>query len=189
MIWESYYWKIELQKIAKQLERRKRQTKWYDASFANVEKEIMLSAFMVRKLFDSDKIDKRIDDKEIDIVIYKSNGKKINRLKTHHPEQYFVLKKPIKSKMKVRDICNQIIHSYIFTLVYNEANKFESIFVASDYKKFRYLVELTITKYISIINKVSNYKERSVSYIFDDRINDYIVTHNIKSSTNKKYKT
>lgn len=177
MIWESYYWKTDLLKLAKQLEKRKKQTRWEDASFANAEKEIMLSAFMTRKLFDSEKIDGRIDEKEIEATIYKSNGKKINKMKNIFPDRYFELEDPIKSKIKVRDICNQIIHSYIFTLLITKENKLQSFWVASDYDKFKHLTEMSIENYIGILRQVGNYWSTSEHYIFDTKKGDYIVYH------------
>ena len=132
---------------------------------------------MMRKLFDSDKVDKRIDDREIDAVIYKSNGKKINKMKNIFPDRYFELEKPIQSKIKVRDICNQIIHSYIFTLLTNEEHKLQSFWVASDYDKFKHLIEMNLDNYVSILITVGNYWSTSEHYIFDPKKGDYIIYH------------
>jgi len=180
MIWESYYWKKDLLSYAKKLEKRKEQNKWFDSSYANMEKEIMISSFMIRKLFDSDKIDKRLDEQKIEVISYKSNGKKINKMKNIFPDRYFELEKPTKVKIKVRDICNQIIHSYIFNPLMNENNNLQAIWFASDYTKFKQLIELKIENYIDILNQIGNYWSTSEHYIFDDKKGDYEVYHDLK---------
>lgn len=177
MIWESYYWKKDLLKYSAHLEARKKQLKWVDASYANAEKDIMLSAFIIRKLFDSDKIDKRIENKEISLVIYKSNGNKVNKMKNIFPERYFDIEKPTKSKLKVREIYNQIIHSYIFSLLFDEENLLKSFWVASDYNKFKYLVEIGIDNYIDILNEIGNYWSNNEHWVYDPQKEDYNIYH------------
>jgi hypothetical protein len=179
MIWESYYWKKDILNYSKRLKKRKEQRKWFDESFANTEKDIMLSAFMIRKLFDSDKIDKRIENKEIQVVIFKSNGKKINKLKTIFQERYFELEKPNQSKLKLREICNQIIHSYIFSLITNEEQKLKSFWVASDYNKFKHLIEISIDNYVNILNLIGSYWPINEHYLFDNKKGDFIVYHDL----------
>ena len=177
MIWESLYWKTDLLKVAKRLEKRKHQKKWYDASFANAEKDIMISAFMVRKLFDSHKIDKRIDESTLPVTVYNSNGKKIHRLKVHYPERCFDIENPVKSTLKVRDLCNQIIHSYVSILIMNEQNSLQAYWFVSDYDKFKRLIQIQIDEYLDIIEIVGNYWPVSEYYEFDEKKRDYVIDH------------
>lgn len=144
----------------------------------------MLSAFMIRKLFDSDKVDKRINKKNVDVIIYKSNSNKINKLKNIFPERYFDIETPTQSKINIKDICNQIIHSYIFILIKNEKNELQSFCFASDYDKFKHLIEISIDNYISIVNEVGNYYSSSESYIYDNKKQDYIVYHDDETIRN-----
>src|ERR1035438_8115896 len=101
MIWQSWYWKKDLIEIADKLEKRVNQKKWFDSSNANAEKEIMISSFMVRKLFESQKIDDSLQNNTIKIIKYGSNGKKINVLKRLSPERFFDTDKPIKSSITI----------------------------------------------------------------------------------------
>lgn len=179
MIWESYYWKSDLLKIVKRLKKRKNQKRWPDASFANTEKDIMISAFMVRKLFDSGKVNSQIDDLPVGVKIYKSNGKKIHRLRNLSPEQYFDVENSEESKRKVRDICNQIIHSYVSVLIMNELGALQAYWFVSDYDKFKQLVEIQIDNYINILNQTSNYWPKSESYVFDKSKQDYTILHDV----------
>ena len=56
MIYEYRYWKDALLKAASDLRRRRKQTRWVDASFARLEQRVMLGFYGVRKLRDSRKI-------------------------------------------------------------------------------------------------------------------------------------
>lgn len=123
----------------------------------------MISAFMIRKLFDSGKVDSQIDDSFVDVKVYKSNGKKIHRLKNLFPERCFDIENPAESKLKVRDICNQIIHSYVSMLIMNELGVLQAYWFVSDYDKFKRLVEIQIDDYISIVDLIGNYWPRSES--------------------------
>jgi hypothetical protein len=50
MIHESHYWKDDLLKSAASLDRRLTQQRWYDGTFADVEKKVMLGFYAIRKL-------------------------------------------------------------------------------------------------------------------------------------------
>jgi hypothetical protein len=179
MIWESSYWKKEILKIADKLERRITQKKWFDASNANAEKEIMVSAFMVRKLFESKKIDDTIERKTIPIIKYPSNGKKISLLRRLSPERFFTLEVPNKSKITIKDIYNNIIHSYIFMLNIVDG-EFQYFWVASDWNKFAFMLQINVIDYISILREVGNYFPKAEGYFYDDKKEDYIVIRNEK---------
>jgi hypothetical protein len=67
MIYESHYWKDELQAIAKKLRRRRAQRRWSESSFANLEKEVMVGFYSVRKLYEASKL-------EVDPIIRTTGG-------------------------------------------------------------------------------------------------------------------
>jgi hypothetical protein len=179
MIWQSYYWKKELLKIADKLDKRINQKKWFEASNANAEKDIMISAFMIRRLYESNKIDKEMFNKTIKICQYKSNGKKINLLKRLSPDNYFDMNKPIFSNLTIKDICNNIIHSYIFILIFNDKG-FNSFWVASDYNKFKFMLEIEMKIYLPILMKVGNFYPKSEIYEYDEKLEDYKIVYNPK---------
>lgn len=67
MIWESSFWKNDLIRFSKKIKLREKQTKWLDASNANAEKDIMISAFISRKLCESRKISQKLENKDLKI--------------------------------------------------------------------------------------------------------------------------
>mgnify|MGYP001159284651 CR=1 FL=1 len=182
MIWESKYWKKDILNLADKLERRITQKKWFNASNANAEKEIMISAYMVRKLFESHKIDETIQEKAIPIIKYSSNGKKISLMRRLSPERYFDIDRPISSKIKVKDLCNNIIHSYIF-LLYIIDGEFKYFWVASDWNKFKFMFQIEVEKYIKILRSIGKNYPTAQAFIFNDKKQDFIVI-----SSDKKLK-
>ena len=177
MIWESSYWKKDLLKIAKKLEKRQNQKKWLDSSFANTEKDIMISAFMIRKLFESKKIDNIMEKENIKITSYPSNGCKINLLRRHSPEDFFKINTPITNQKSIKEICNQIIHSYVFTLILNDSNQLVSFWFMSDYNKSEQMIEITIFDYIKILKKIGTYWPSNETYTYNTKTNDFTVSH------------
>ena len=109
MISENDLWKEYLNRTAKKLSLRMVQKKWSRRSIFNLEKELFVGFFSVRKLIESNAAPKELLNKK-----YKS---------LHFPRKYFseveidneISYKPPKGFFKeitVRDICNQFIHSY-----------------------------------------------------------------------------
>jgi len=179
MIWESYYWKSDLIKTAKKLKNRLNQKKWFDSSFANAEKEIMISAFMIRKLFDSNKIEKEIETRVVDAIYYKSNGKEMYWTSNLFPGDYYDLENPIETKISLRNICNQIIHSYVFALIMTESNQLKSFWFVSDFNKAKQLVEVNINVYIKILDYIGNYWPINEYYHYNSESTDFEVKQNL----------
>jgi hypothetical protein len=177
MIWESAYWKNDLIRLNKKITSRLKQVKWTDASNANCEKELMIAGFISRKLFDSKKISAELENYELQIVKFKSNGKRIHLLERLSPELYFDLDNPIKATIKFRTLCNQVIHSYIFILLRNEDRNFTHFWVASDFDKFKFMYQIDVKSYSSVLLEIGMYWPKHESYEFDSIKNDYIVKY------------
>ena len=64
-------------------------------------------------------------------------------------------RRKIKEQRKYEFIINQIIHSFVFTLIFNEENRFSGILVTSDTSKNKSLFEIDVFEYIKLILSVS----------------------------------
>jgi hypothetical protein len=53
MIFDSHYWRRALRASAADLRMRKKQVRWTEATFGNVERSVMTGAYTVRKLLES----------------------------------------------------------------------------------------------------------------------------------------
>ena len=93
------------------------------------------------------------------------------------PEKYFHLDKPTETTTKVIDLYNNIIHSYIFIMIFEDDNKLRKFWVASDRNKFKFMMEIKVSEYISILREVGNFWPISAEFSYDPNKNDYTVKY------------
>jgi hypothetical protein len=138
MIYESYYWKNELYKNYKCLVNFKKLKRIRDESFGKMEKAIMMSAYIIRKLNDAEKIPSDFITESIKLKKCKTNTKIIDHMNWHRIDENYQLKNGTVENHNWNFIFNQLIHSFTFLPVYNN-NKFCGILFNSDFTKNKYL--------------------------------------------------
>lgn len=175
MIWESSYWKNDLLKNADKLKKRLLQKRWTEISFVNLEKEIFISFYSIRKLVEAKKISNKLASTNINVISYKNNGKIVTHYNWHRIEECFDLEKPNREKQPLSFICNQLIHSYIFMPGFDDKNLLDSIFFSSDNKRNIRLYRLDIEVVIKLLDDIgNNYPSKSV-FKFNKEKQDYDV--------------
>ena len=131
MIYVSLPWKNELKRIKKYLESNNLYDKKgiaNDTKIFHFEKNIFISAFIIRKLIESDKMSDYIDNLSIKVKIYKPN-KHIDKLHCNIDEDEYDWNKIEKKDISIKDIANYLIHSYVFNFSINDKDcKVESFF-------------------------------------------------------------
>jgi hypothetical protein len=120
MIWEPSLWKSDLLRKARDLRIRKTQTRWPEASLANLEKSLMVGFYSVRKLIEADKVATSIKRETIALIEYPATGKKVTKLNWHRVEELYDLNKPKTVTRNALFICNQFVHSFVFLTVFND---------------------------------------------------------------------
>jgi hypothetical protein len=60
MIEEDSYWRADLNKFSERLKKRYGRRKWAKQTLYEIEKEVFLSAYIIRKLVESGKVDRAI---------------------------------------------------------------------------------------------------------------------------------
>ncbi|SPE36810.1 hypothetical protein SBA3_250025 [Candidatus Sulfopaludibacter sp. SbA3] len=117
MISESWYWRTDLMKFASSLRKRASQKRWTDRSLCRCEQLIMIGFFYVRKLIDSRKLSRDFADRQIKLKAYPSIGKHVHLMNVHHHlDEFFDMGTHRHKTLKIEQIANQVIHSYIFYL-------------------------------------------------------------------------
>lgn len=156
MIWESYYWKDDLLKAASDLCRRPKQKRWSEASLARLEQRIMLGFYGVRKLRDARKIADRLRHRSVPLSEFPPTGKMIDNLNRIDLDEIYEMDSPHATKKPLEFVCNQIIHSYIFTPGFNEEGFLEVLFFASDRQKDSGMFGIKIDEIASIFEEIGN---------------------------------
>lgn len=175
MIWESSYWKDNLVKAAVKLRKRMIQKRWSPTSIAHVELQIMLGFYSVRKLKEARKISDRLHKLMIPLNEFKPTGKHIRYNNRIFLEEIYKMNEPKATKKPLEYICNQIVHSFIFTPGFNEEGFLEDIFFASDDKKDQVMYSIKIEDIASIFEHVGNNYPARYTFTYDSRRNHEII--------------
>ncbi len=97
-------------------------------------------------------------------------------MNNHRLEEQYEFKNKIEKKLKIRDVCNQIIHSYTFQLV-GYRSKIFYVFFNSDHQKNKYLFKLKIKDFLKVIERFADNYLSSMSIIYCEKLKDYKVLY------------
>ena len=126
-----------------------------EATYTVLEKAIFYSAFIIRKLIDcGSKLSDEADKYSFEIQACKplQNITRLTTLNEKSHDWNHFQKKPVNGK----EICNWLIHSYIFSFVWNEKmEKFEGFFVTSDFDRNKLLYYVDINNWIDYIDFIA----------------------------------
>jgi hypothetical protein len=177
MIWESWYWRTDLQKFAASLRKRAKQKRWPDAALARCEQTIMVGFFYVRKLIESRKLSRDFADRQIPATSYPAKGKHIYLMNVHRDlDELFDMDAPTKVNLKIEDLANQLIHSYIFYLSTEQGGPLRGILVASDRIRNRELLEISARDIVKIFDLAAKGEDdKAISMRYDEKRQDYVV--------------
>jgi len=180
MIYESYPWKQDLL-------RRKRLIIKYncakllsdetdDRAYTIIEKAVFYSAFIIRKLIDckgkvSDEVDKYLfrikgvrPKKEFDLI---HRWPDEDTHEWNHEESY--------TKYGA-EICNWLVHSYMFFFSYNENGLIDSFYVSSDYDRNKVLYRIELKDWMEYMDFVGRDYVIATSMKADESKKDYVYT-------------
>jgi hypothetical protein len=115
VIEQQLYWRRDLLNFAERLEKRYRQKNWSDRTRYNIEKEIFLSFYIVRKLIESRKINRSVSGSHHSVFWYPII---IGERPSTNPKMFvftYLLYHGWREHWSPAEICNQFIHSFIFS--------------------------------------------------------------------------
>ena len=103
----------------------------------------MVGFFYVRKLIESRKLSREFADRQVKATSYPAKGTHIHFMNFHRDvNELFDLNSPKSIRIKIEDLANQVIHSYMSYLSISE-NGFAGILVASDRTRNKELFEIS----------------------------------------------
>ena len=150
MIYEDSCWKNELEVLSKKLEMRLIQKRWTKKSFFSLEKEIFLGFFIIRKLVESNHVEKNVLIKKYSVYEYFLNANVVI--------EEVEINKCKKQNLDIKMLSNQFIHSKAF-FPYIHKGRLIAIIVSSDYKmKNNECYLISIFEIINMYETISNNK-------------------------------
>jgi hypothetical protein len=181
MIWDSAPWRKELSAIAINITNSSKKRKPSEKLLINLEKNIMIGFYIIRKLIEAKKLSSSTKALKIKVAKYKSLGKPCTLLNWHRLNELFDFSKPMWQHEKLYNICNQIIHSYVFMPNGNsKTGPIKSIIFCSDYNRNNHVLEIMLKDIVEVVSYVIKDYPSSVKITYDGNIKDYIVTETCK---------
>ena len=154
MIQDSIPWKEDLLRIADRLDKKRTQKRWTERSGYLVERDVMTSAYTIRRLVESWKVSDRLASRSFQINRFALLGSPPDFMNKFFFWELYDLDSPVRVDLSLREVCNQIMHSWMWAISATESNEFDGIYVASDKDRNSKLYWIPIDQLISIIRDI-----------------------------------
>ncbi len=175
MIWESKYWKADLLKQAAELRRRTTQRRWPEASNARCEQAVMLGFYSIRKLMDSGKLTDAVANSTVSAKSIPCKVPVVHLLNAHRVDEIYDWERPKRQPLRLRFLCNQVIHSYVFFLIFDDEHRLSGFGVSSDKDRCQRAITVPVAEVIRLFIQVGHDHIASARYRFDESKGDYTV--------------
>jgi hypothetical protein len=166
VIWESWPWKKNLERRSATLNKRINQKRWPESSLANVEQDIFLSAYIIRKLLEAKKLSDEVESIALHAKRSVRTGRVPDIMNWHRLEEFYDLAHAVAVDVCLRDFCDQIIHSFVFAVVAS-APGLEGFYVASDRARSSGLFYFDIKQVIRVLKRIVHDDIVSSEYVRD----------------------
>jgi hypothetical protein len=155
MIWESWYWKKPLLETAVRLKELKAVADPSEEQLVQVEKDIFIGFYSVRKLFDSvTKITDATKNSTLQLAWY-ANVRPVSWRNNHRLDELYDLSRQHWETRDAWFVCSRIIHSFVFAPMFGDKG-IEAILFTSDTDKDKKLYSLPIDSVIDLFERVGN---------------------------------
>lgn len=176
MIWDSHYWKDDLLKYARDLQRRKSQRRWSDGSFARIERNVMLGFYAIRKLIDARKLSTPLVEQLIPLSCFPSKGTRVTLFNSSRIEKHYDFGKKAKLKKDLVFVCNQVIHSFVFEVEILPRGSLAGFLVSSDHERCKRLFRIPVGEVIRIFERTGKDYPHFMSAEFCEKRGDYVIS-------------
>lgn len=180
MIYNSEYWKDDLIKTSKRLNKAKQSKSWSDRDLGNFEKDVMLGFYSIRKLKEAGKLSDSTFSDKIKITKYKlKENCVVHHYNADNYPEYYDMANPIVDNLEVSYFSDQIIHSYVFSPVHsidetNGGETLERIHFNSDRSRKICVYELEIDFIVKLFKDVGNDYPSCSNVTFDVKKADFV---------------
>lgn len=178
MIYDSWLWKNELQNQKNKIVRNNKKNKLKNHSDSNlfkIERALLFSATIARVLIESQKLSDDVDCYKI-LISANKPIKNIDRLHRWLDENEYNWDHTTKEEVYGKNICNWIIHSYVFSLLFDGDDIVIGFLVSSDYDRNKAIYTISLDEWLKFIDLVISDDVISLTTTFDDKKSDYIYT-------------
>ncbi len=172
---ESRYWKEFLISTAKELTWKKSPKRLTERRLEMIERDVILSFFIIRRLIELYRVSKKTIDYKFDIFSCPYNGRLLRPGNRHWFEESYKLEHEKTQTKKMMYIANQFIHSSLFAIVCDNTRNWDSFYVVSDFDKKNCIWRIPANQVHDCFKLVSKDYLAHFSYKYDKIKDDYII--------------
>ena len=179
MVYESNPWKQDLlrrKRLILEYNRADLLSEDNDKAYTVIEKAVFYSAFIIRKLIDCKvKVSDEVDAYKFTLkgLHPKENIDLMHRWPDERTYDWAHETTYIKSGT---DICNWLIHSYVFFFVFDDNNRIDSFCVSSDYDRNELLYRVELKDWIAYMDFVGSDYIVATDMHIDESKKEYVLT-------------
>lgn len=151
MIYESGPWKDRLLRDAKCLRELMRATRSPLRRTFAIEQVLFLSAFSMRKLWEAHKLSTSWGQRSILCRQYKLKAAVPTIFSRHDIDKLYDLDAPVKGTIKAPELCNLLVHSFIFAPHFKRSGALAGVFFASDRSRRNQLIRIGARDYVNLL--------------------------------------
>lgn len=160
MIDDSYVWKNRLRTgraiLRRKLRRAKVDPARVDAAFVEIEAFAFLTGYIIRKLLEAKKLSDELEAAIMNVVTYPARPEyPLDVLSAHKIERGYDLTAPSEKAVGLRDLCNLLVHSFVFMPASDESGTgWTGFFLNSDRTKNRELMFIRREDFDLLVDEV-----------------------------------
>lgn len=143
--------------MADRLEQKSSQKRWTERSSFIVERDIMTSAYAIRRLLEAGKVSRATYAATVPVLSYPAIGVEPDVWNRHEIWDLYDLEAPQKTQLALRKYCNQLIHSFVWGINADEhTNLFDGIFAASEKDCVKQLFFVPVQSMVDVCRRIGS---------------------------------
>jgi hypothetical protein len=159
MILESYEWKQTIKRNNAYIRRCGSAAILDEEGYLldRIQIRIVTTALIARRLLETPKVATNLKDVVIPVIAHPWTGSRVDYLNCHRIDAKYQINNPVSKTVQGTFLCDQIIHSFVWTWVSNEdENQLDSFIVCSDRKKHSEVHVVDIQEWLTYSQSLAN---------------------------------
>jgi len=175
MIWESSFWKQDLLRLCTRLCKVREDLIWSERNTVRFEKDMFISFYSIRKLIEAKKLSRDVIAVRIAASSFPATGKEVTYMNWHKLDELYDFDRGRQESLKLEFLCNQLIHSYVFSPIFEDHGPLLGILLSSDRMRNKRLFEVSVDEIIRVLRAVGHDYPSAGQFTFNESTRDYDV--------------
>lgn len=159
MIFESYEWKKTIKRNNAYL-RRNSEASVIDKDgylLDRIQIRIVTNSLIVRRLLETPKVATNLKEYIIPVIAHPWSGSNVDYMNCHRLDQKYQINNSVPKSLRGGLLCDQIIHSFVWTWVLSEdEGRLKGFIVSSDHKKHSEVYLVSLDDWLTYTQKIAN---------------------------------